>query len=275
MKQSSNGFAALVASNIEYSYRDSVGDVLRGLCASFGQREVVGILGPNGSGKTTLLKNLLLYLKPKSGVVSYFGKPHTEFSSRHLARNLALVPQRSGGGETLTVHEMVLLGRLPHLENRWTGYADPDLRAVDNVLAALDIEQFRNRPCASLSGGEFQKVLLARAFVQESEILLLDEATANLDMHHAVDIMDLVAAKASDGAAVVAVMHDLNLAAAYCDRVLLMKDGVVRYEGRPQEVYSEQVMREIYQAEARVDFDEDGVPFVLPRLNRKSREAAS
>jgi iron complex transport system ATP-binding protein len=241
--------------------------VLVGLDAVVREGEFVGILGPNGSGKTTFLKAILGAIHLDSGVVRYFGESKPE--RKQIAKTISLVPQHSQGGISLSVREMVTLGRIPHLTDRWSGFSAIDHGMVDQVMTSLGLTQFRDRPCGSLSGGEFQKVLLARALVQESRILLLDEATANLDLHHMIEIMDLVSSKIRSGCAVVAVMHDLNLAAGYCDRVLLMKNGSVRYEGTPTEVYRPEVFQEIFGIEIYIDIDERGVPFVLPRRSRK------
>jgi iron complex transport system ATP-binding protein len=239
--------------------------VLEGLSAVIREGEVVGVLGPNGSGKTTFLRAALRFLRLESGTVSYFGRPDSEIGAKELSKILGLVPQRSDGGNSLTVREMVTLGRIPHLADRWSGFSTEDRRIVDHVMEGLDIYRLVDRICGSLSGGEFQKVLLARALVQESRILLLDEATSNLDLHHAIEIMDLVRDKARGGTAVVAVMHDLNLAAGYCDRVLLLKNGRVRYDGTPSEVYRPEVLREIFGVDVYLGSDTRGLPFVLPR----------
>jgi iron complex transport system ATP-binding protein len=254
--------------------------ILIGLSLDVYGGEILGVLGPNGSGKTTLLKNLLLYLKPKNGSITYYNGSSGELSEAELtsgaiAKLSSLVPQRSGGGGSLTVFEMVMLGRLPHLKSRWSGFSDLDHEMVEGVMEWLGILRFRDRPCLNLSGGEFQKVLLARALAQDTEILFLDEATANLDMHHAVEIMDLVRDRAGRGKTVIAVMHDLNLAAAYCDRVLLMKKGTVHYQGTPKQVYSPEVIRDIFGMDLYLSEDEEGVPFVLPRVSKLNKRGQS
>jgi iron complex transport system ATP-binding protein len=165
---------------------------------------------------------------------------------------------------------MILLGRLPHLRNKWSGFSDSDRAVVDDVVSKLGLERFMHRKCHCLSGGEFQKVLLARALVQESEILLLDEATSNLDLHHSVEIMELVCTFAEEGGTVVAVMHDLNLAAKFCDRVVLMKEGKVRYEGPPADVYRRDVISDIYGIDSYISRDDEGNPFVLPRRKKNA-----
>jgi iron complex transport system ATP-binding protein len=259
---------AIDVHDLHFSYSDA--PILNGLTLSVDRGEMVGVLGPNGSGKTTFLKNLIRYLRPDRGSVSFWipdegAKPVEQMSSKQLSRLVGLVPQRSGGGESLTVFEMVLLGRLPHIESRWSGYSEDDREAVECMLEGMGILAFRNRLCQTLSGGEFQKVLLARALVQDTDIIVLDEATANLDMHHAVEIMDLVRSLVGEGRTVVAVMHDLNLAAAYCDRTVFMRDGLVRFVGPPREVFTPEVIRNIFGVDLYLDVDDDGVPFVLPR----------
>lgn len=265
-------FYSLEARSLAFGYGDD--PVIHGLSLSVRSGELVGILGPNGCGKTTLLKNLLRYLKPQSGTISIFDgtEPRDigDLTSQELARLAALVPQRSGGGASLSVYEMVMLGRLPHMASRWVGFTETDRDIVECTLHGLRIEHFRDRACSTLSGGEFQKVLLARALVQDSEILFLDEATANLDMHHAVEIMDLVRDRLRDDCTVIAVMHDLNLAAAYCDRVMFVKEGAVRYEGTPAETYRPEIIGDVYDSDLYVGRDEHGVPFVLPRTVRRS-----
>ncbi len=238
---------------------------LDGVSLEIKKGEIFGILGPNGSGKTTLLKNIQLFLKPAMGEITYFGQSHRELSARRISRMLSLVPQKSGGGMSLTVEEMIRLGRIPHMKNPWEGYSSEDKQVVDEVISRLGLEPFKSRQCHSLSGGEFQKVLLARALAQKSRILLLDEATANLDMRHCVEIMELVQQRAREGCTVVSVLHDLNLAAEFCHRMVLMKKGRVCYRGTPVELFKREVIKEIYDIDARVGYDEAGVPFVLPR----------
>jgi iron complex transport system ATP-binding protein len=273
-----NSPTALSTRDLTFSYHHKNGKnhggtkILDGLTIGITPGEFTGILGPNGSGKTTLLKNLLSYLKADSGSISLYGRPQSNYSSREISENMSLVPQKSGGGAFLSVYEMILLGRLVHMENRWNGYSERDYAIVNHVIHVLDLEHFRNRSCHSLSGGEFQKVLLARALVQQSGILLLDEATANLDLRHAAEIMDLVRKQCSKGKTIVAVMHDLNLAARYCDRVIFMKNGRGLYSGAPTEIYRREIIREIYEIDAYISVDDEGVPFVLPKRRVSYRE---
>ncbi len=265
-----NNISALSTRNLVFNYREqrnvhAAPPVLDKLSIDIIPGEFTGILGPNGSGKTTLLKVLLRYLEAAEGNVSVFQLPQEEYTQRELSRKLSLVPQKTGGGASLTVFEMIILGRLAHMQNRWSGFSDRDKQIVDHVIDVLDLERFRERRCHCLSGGEFQKVLLARALVQQSSILLLDEATANLDLRHATEIMDLVRGQTETGKTVVAVMHDLNLAARYCNRVFLMKNGSVRFSGPPSDIYRREIIQEIYEIDAFISTDDDGIPFVLPK----------
>lgn len=239
--------------------------ILNGVDLNLPPGEIVGILGPNGSGKSTLLKNIQLFLKPDSGEINYFNLNHNEIKISDLAKKMSLVPQVSSGGKSLSVKDMVLLGRLPHLESKWHGFSKHDHNIVDKILTNLKLKKFKERLCITLSGGEFQKVMLARALAQESSVLLLDEATANLDMNHSVEIMELVKKRAKSGVAVAAVLHDLNLAAAYCDRIIFMHKGRIYKNDTPLKTFTPEIIEKIYGFKAYVDYDNMGVPFVLPR----------
>ncbi len=264
-------------SDLHYAY-DVKGSVhgrkiLQGIHMDINPGEITGILGPNGSGKSTMLKNIQLFLEPNQGDITYFSVSHKDIQAKELAKQISLVPQKSGGGQSLRVKEMILLGRIPHMKSRWSGFVPEDYERVNRVIEALHLQDFENRFCHCLSGGEFQKVLLARALSQESPVLLLDEATANLDMHHAMEIMELVQGLATAGTAVAAVLHDFNLAASFCHRLIVMHKGKVFREGTPQEVLTSEVIREVYGIHAYVGHDEMGVPFVLPRKHGTAGES--
>jgi iron complex transport system ATP-binding protein len=243
----------------------------------------MGFLGPNGSGKSTFLKNLLGFLKPSAGRIVFSGSPREFFppsvrsalSSRsspsshsrvERARRLAFVPQNPGIRSSLSVWDLVLMGRLPHLKDRWAGYSREDHRMVAEVLGILGMADMADRDVMSLSGGELQKAIIGRCLVQEGDIILLDEATSGLDLNHTIEIMELMRRKADrETKTIVAVLHDLNLAAQYCDRIVLLKDGKLRYQGVPAAILTESIVEEIYGVRAAVKIDEDGRPYVLPR----------
>jgi iron complex transport system ATP-binding protein len=239
--------------------------VLRGVDLRLESGEFLGLLGPNGSGKSTFLKNLLGFLQASQGRLVYWDST-SQPDCLELARRLAFVPQHTGLRGRVSVREAVMMGRLPHLKDRWAGFSEADYHLVDSTLCSLGISRFAERDLACLSGGELQKVVIARCLVQESDILLLDEATSGLDLNHAVEIMELMRQNVdTQGKTVVAVLHDLNLAAQYCDRIALLKDGKVRYLGLPSEVLKADVIEEIYGIRAEVGTDACGLPFVLPK----------
>jgi iron complex transport system ATP-binding protein len=258
----------LEARGISFAYHERL--VLNDISLSLKRGEFLGFLGPNGSGKSTFLKNLLGYLKPSQGRIVFSG---AEFSRVERSRRLAFVPQNSMPPASLSVQDVVLMGRLPHIRDRWAGYGKADKQKVAETLKALGIEDMAERDVTSLSGGEMQKVIIGRCLAQEGDILLLDEATSGLDLNHTIEIMELMRKKADDeGKTIVAVLHDLNLAAQYCDRIVLLKNGRVRYEGNPCVILTEEVVEEIYGVRAAVKTDEYGRPFVLPRRAADLRE---
>jgi iron complex transport system ATP-binding protein len=263
---------------LRFAYRDR--PVLRDISLSLRSGEFLGFLGPNGSGKSTFLKNLLGFLKPSEGRIVFSGSfqdppSFAECSRAERARRLAFVPQRPGIRSSLSVRDLVLMGRLPHLKDRWTGYGRGDHQMVGEALRALGMEDMADRDVMTLSGGELQKAIIGRCLVQEGDIILLDEATSGLDLNHTIEIMELMRRKADrESKTIVAVLHDLNLAAQYCDRIVLLKDGTLRYQGLPAAVLTESIVEEIYGIRAQVNIDEDGRPYVLPRRISRGEEAA-
>jgi iron complex transport system ATP-binding protein len=254
---------SLEVQKISFAYRDRA--VLEEISLSLKPGEFLGFLGPNGSGKSTFLKNLLGFLKPSQGRIVFSGADR-EPGREERARRLALVPQNSGLRAVLSVEDMVLMGRLPHLQDRWAGYSRADHEKVREVLESLGLTRMAGRNVMSLSGGETQKVIIGRCLVQEGDIILLDEATSGLDLNHTIEIMELMRKKAGEeGKTIVAVLHDLNLAAQYCDRIVLLKDGRIRGEGPPGEVLTGELVEEIYGVRAVVRKDEYGRPVILPR----------
>ena len=220
--------------------------VLDGVSLELRPGRVVGLLGPNGAGKSTLVRLAAGLLRPSRGAVLLDGRDITTRSRRDVARRLALLPQDGVMPPAFTGWEIALMGRTPHLG--WLAAESPaDLAAVERALALADATAFADRRVGELSGGERQRLLLARALAQEPSILLLDEPTVHLDLGHQVAMLDLVLdlARTRD-LAVLAVYHDLNLAAQSCDELLVLHDGRVAARGVPETVLTSPVVHEVY-----------------------------
>ena len=211
------------------------------------------IIGPNSSGKTTLLRSIAGAVKPQKGQVEVWGTTVDRFSKRALARLVAVVPQRVPTDIPFTVREVVLMGRSPHVG--WLGLEkQKDLELAAEAMAITDVAHLAERPLPQLSGGELQRVIIARALCQEPRLLLLDEPTAALDPAHQVNLMDLLGQLQRElGLTVVMVSHDLNLAAMYGEQLLLMKEGAAVQMGRPAEVLTYEQLERAYGCAMLVD----------------------
>jgi iron complex transport system ATP-binding protein len=216
----------------------------------------VGLIGPNGSGKTTLLRAIGAHV-PFDGHIELDGRPVTAWSAAERARRLAFVRQAASLSFDFTVEDLVLLGRAPH--RGWLqAYNATDRERVQEALAQVDLEGFESRSVLSLSGGETQRVFLAQALVQEADLLLLDEPTAHLDVHYQFAFMEQVSALVETGRTVLAVFHDLELAARCVDRLLVLGEGRLRAEGPPADVLRPERIAEIFGMRARVHRGPDG-----------------
>jgi iron complex transport system ATP-binding protein len=235
--------------------------VLRGLTFAVARGEWVGLLGPNGAGKTTALR-ALCGLVAYDGTIEVDGREAREVGRRRLARSIALVPQLPERPPELTVAEYVLLGRTPHLGYFASEGAD-DRAAAARALARLELERFGDRALGSLSGGELQRAVLARALAQEAPILLLDEPTSALDLGRQQQALELVLSLREDGLTIVSAMHDLTLAGQYADRLVLLDRGVVVAEGGANDVLSPRNIAEYYGASVRI-VEDDGHVIVIP-----------
>jgi iron complex transport system ATP-binding protein len=235
--------------NLEAGYAS--GTVLREITMKAGSGEFLALLGRNGSGKTTLLRAICGLLTPFAGEIFMAGNSVRDLPRSELARLCATVPQREDVAAGLSVEEMVLLGRYPRLS--WLGvYSRGDYAAAETALNAVDARVLAGRDMASLSGGESQRVLLARALAQESPILLLDEPTANLDPARVVELLDLLEKRRAAGSLVIMALHDCNLAALYATRLVGLKEGKIFFDGPPSKMFNEYTLSTLYDVPVRV-----------------------
>lgn len=232
------------------------------LCVSIGKKrivdhstihvdegEFVGLIGPNGSGKSTMLKAIYRTLEPESGTITVNGVMLRDSSLRESALNLAVVSQHNYYNFDFMVEEVVMMGRTPHKKSMEMDNEE-DRRIVDESLEKVGMSDFKGRKFSSLSGGEQQRIILARALTQMSPCLVLDEPTNHLDVKYQLDVLDIVKGL---GSTVLCALHDLNLAAQYCDRIYILEGGRVRHEGSPYDVITEDVIQEVYGVKSSVE----------------------
>ncbi|MGD9124337.1 MAG: ABC transporter ATP-binding protein [Desulfarculaceae bacterium] len=235
----------LTAKNIHCAYNGR--PVLYGIDVEVSQGEVLAVAGPNGAGKTTLLKCLLAVLPLQGGEVLVDGAPLSEMDGRTRARRLAYVPQATPAKFPISVFDAVLLGRRPYLGWR---PSNNDLQLTDEILKTMGLEALAGHDFDRLSGGEKQKVILARAFAQEALYMLLDEPTSNLDLKHQLEVLELVRTRVKRrGIGAIVAIHDLNLAIRFADRVLLLNRGEIFANGSAEEVLTSSNIREVYEVD--------------------------
>ena len=260
----------LEAERVSFAYGPN--EVLRQVSLALVPGELVGVIGPNGSGKTTLVRLLSGVLAPAGGTVRLGGRPLAAYRRGEIARRLAVVPQDPAVEFPFTALEVVLMGRAPHLPTFGFPRAR-DVAIARAAMARLEVAELADRPLDRLSGGERQRVLLARALAQEPQALLLDEPTTHLDLRHQAGIHDVVRElRCERGTAVLSVLHDLNLAATYCDRLVLLAEGRIARQGTPDAVLTRDALGAAYGAAVYVGVNElTGSRVVLP-LSREQRE---
>ncbi len=224
------------------------------------------LIGPNGCGKSTLLKAMARVLPAWSGAVMLNGQDVHEMPTRAVARQMALLPQGPIAPEGLTVAELVAQGRFPHqtLLRQWSRQ---DARAVKEAMAAAGVTDFADRRISDLSGGQRQRCWIAMTLAQETEIVLLDEPTTFLDLRVQVEVMGLLRAVAREGRTLVIVLHELNVAAAFADRLVMMRDGAIVAAGTAAEIFTEDNLKTVFDLDARILHDpESGRPVCIPRV---------
>jgi iron complex transport system ATP-binding protein len=250
----------ITVQGVTFSYRST--PTLNAVSMQLQNSEVLGMVGPNGSGKTTLLKCINKILEPKQGKILLGEQTLKKMSRLDVAKQIGYVPQStSGNNEATTVFEMVLMGRRPHVT--WQS-SIKDEEKVWEALKTLNVEHLAMRNFYELSGGEQQRVLVARSLAQEAKVLLLDEPTSNLDIRHQLEVMDLTRKLVANQKLSAAVaIHDLNLASRYCDKIVMMKEGRVFAAGEAKDVLSAENIGVAYGVEVEIGYCKNN-PYIIP-----------
>ena len=248
---------------LNYSYGKK--EVLKELSLDIDENKLTGIIGPNGCGKSTLAKNIIKYINGKFESFKIMDIDIRKLNHKKIAQLISYIPQKSTIIPNISVFDYVLLGRFPLLKNSWDNYSEKDYEIVENNISLLNIEELRDRNVETLSGGELQKALLARALAQEAKILLLDEPTSALDLNNAVEFMKILKnISIKKNISVIIIIHDLNLASLFCDSLIILKDGRFIEKGSPKEVINEANIKSVYNLDCKVFYNENDKPYIIP-----------
>jgi iron complex transport system ATP-binding protein len=259
-----NRIPAATIEHLTWSYRTK--PLFHDLNTTFMQDAFIAIVGPNGSGKTTLLKHLLGAVVGQSGVVKLFNQPLHEYSQRRMAQRVSYVPQQSKLEYDFTVYECVAMGRYAHT-GRLSMLQSEDHRLIHEALRSVELDHLRDRNAVELSGGEYQRMLIARALAQQASLIVLDEPVSHLDIHNQREILSLLRNLVDQKVAtVLCVLHDLNAVSAYSDLIVMMQDGAIVAEGTVHDVLTKDRIESVYRIE--VNIIEDPLtqrPLIIPQ----------
>lgn len=248
---------------LNYSYGKK--EVLKELSLDIDENKLTGIIGPNGCGKSTLAKNIIKYINGKFESFKIMDTDIRELTHKKIAQLISYIPQKSIIIPNISVFDYVLLGRFPLLKNSWDNYSEQDYEIVEKNINLLNIRELKDRNIETLSGGELQKALLARALAQEAKILLLDEPTSALDLNNAVEFMKILKnISIKKNISVIIIIHDLNLASLFCDSLIILKDGRFIEKGSPKEVINEANIKSVYNLDCKVFYNENDKPYIIP-----------
>lgn len=237
---------------------------LDGIDLHMGSGKLVGLIGPNGCGKSTMMRCISRIYEPTSGRITVDGKDVSKLKPVEIAKLVATVPAEMGSTFNMTVMDMVVLGRYPFVDRLWWETPE-DERITREALKTFGLDRIRNRQLSLCSSGERQRALIAKAYVQEPKLMLVDEPTAHLDMKYKLQVMEYLRSMARKDMSILVAEHDISLIARYCDVCVIMKQGRIVTIGDPKEVITEELIRDVYEVESRVGLDADGEIYVLPK----------
>lgn len=225
--------------------------ILDNLSCLIEKGKIYGIIGPNGSGKTSLVKNILRFVEAQKGNIVLDKIDIKQYKQKDLAKKIALVPQNTGLECSFSVYDIIMMGRIPY-QKRFADASEVDKEIVQKAMQLTDCYELQEKNVATLSGGETQRVLTARAIAQDTQWLILDEPTSSLDVKHQIELMDsLKQLNESNEKTIIAVLHDINIAATYCNRIIMMKNGQIHSNGNTQEVLTKENLSDVYE----IDFE--------------------
>ncbi len=248
-------------------YYDDGYHAVRGVSYSIPPGMLVGLIGPNGCGKSTMMKCINRMHDASSGDILVDGESVLKKTPSEIAKIVSTVPAELRNSFGLTVFETVMLGRYPYLKNVWWETED-DESVVEDALKKFGVFHLQDRQLNMLSSGEMQRVLIAKAYVQEPRLMLVDEPTSHLDMKYKLDVMEYLNAMVKKDMTILVAEHDISLMARYCDLCIIMKKGEIVAIGQPKEVITPELIRDVYDVDASVGFDDDGELYVLPKRHR-------
>ncbi|MDR0723243.1 MAG: ABC transporter ATP-binding protein [Treponema sp.] len=223
-------------------------EILQSVSLDTGDNQFIGIIGPNGSGKTSLLKCIYRVLKPQGGIMFLDGRDMRTLPLKETAKKMGVVSQHNYYNFDFTVREIVLMGRVPH-KKPMEPDNPTDFSVVDEALKTVEMESFADRQFSTLSGGEQQRIILARALAQQTKCLILDEPTNHLDVKHQFQLLNLLKRL---NLTVIAALHDLNLAVSYCDYIYVLKGGILKGSGSPKTLLTVEFLRDIYEVDTKI-----------------------
>lgn len=241
----------LVIDNIRYSYKKG-NEIIHGVSAAFTKGKITALIGANGCGKSTLLNLIAGVMKPDSGKIMLNGKNIFKIKKNEVAKNIAVVHQSNTVPGDITVKNLVYAGRTPY-KSMFHTYTENDKEAVNKAISDTNIGDFAERPVLELSGGQMQRVWLAMALAQETDILLLDEITTYLDIHYQIEILNLIKKlNKKKNITIIMVLHDINLALEFCDEIIIMKEGCVISKGKIDETVSADILNEAFEVHSKI-----------------------